>query len=141
MAADLNEIAEELIEEFSLCEDADERTQLIIEIGDELDPMPEEAKLRENKIDGCVNQVWLVSQVVSGDGTKLTFQAASDGVISRGLITILLKLCSGRSPEEILAFDIIGFFEKLQIRITNQRSNGLRHMIRRIQSIAEANCK
>ena len=131
---------DDLVEEFEDLDDRD-RTQFIIELGDELEEMPEELKTEENRVQGCLSNVWLVPRVGSGDPPVLNFVADSDSVIVRGLIAIALSLCSGRTGPEILEMDLESLFERLNLKryVTRMRSNGFYSMIRTIKRLAEQN--
>jgi cysteine desulfuration protein SufE len=130
---------DELLEEFEFLDTWEDRYRYIIELGDELDEMPEYLKNEENRVQGCVSNVWLVMELQPGDPPTITFQADSDSQIVRGLVAILVMLCSGRAPHEILALDVEGIFEKLELRkhLSRSRSNGLHSMIKRIRRLAE----
>jgi cysteine desulfuration protein SufE len=101
--------------------------------------MPEAEHSLENKVNGCVSQVWLSKKLErNGDGAALKYLGDSDAHIVRGLIAILLTLYSGRTPQEILATDAINVFDEFGFRehLTPQRSNGLRSMVERIRNDA-----
>lgn len=130
---------DEIRDNFALLEDWDDRYRYVIELGRTLDPMPEEEHSPENKVQGCVSQVWLSKQLDrSGKTPVLKYLGDSDAHIVRGLIAILLTLYSGRTPQEILSTDAIAIFDEFGFRehLTPQRSNGLRAMVERIRSDA-----
>ena len=129
---------EHLAEEFQLFDDWEERYRYIIDLGRTLEPLSEAEHSDENKVRGCASQVWLVTE--PGAGGSLHFRGDSDAHIVRGLIAILLKLYSDRSPEEILAVDAQGAYERLGLAgaLTAQRSNGLFSMVERIRRDAHA---
>jgi cysteine desulfuration protein SufE len=129
---------QELSDEFDLLGDWEERYRYVIDLGRELAPLTEAERGDANKVRGCASQVWLVTEP-QGDGT-LKFRGDSDAHIVRGLIAILLRLFSGRRPEEILAFDPKAAFERLGLAgaLSTQRSNGLFSMVGRIRRDAEA---
>ncbi len=130
---------DEIRDNFALLEDWDDRYRYVIELGRTLDPMPEEEHSPENKVQGCVSQVWLSKQLDRGGKTPvLKYLGDSDAHIVRGLIAILLTLYSGRTPQEILSTDAIAIFDEFGFRehLTPQRSNGLRAMVERIRSDA-----
>ncbi len=131
---------DDLVEEFEFLDDRD-RTQFIIELGDELEDMSEEYKTEDYLVQGCLSNVWLVSSVGAEQPPVLTFQADSDSVIARGLIAIILTLCTGRTGPEIVAMDIESLFERLHLKryVTRMRSNGFYSMIKTIKRIAEQN--
>lgn len=127
----------ELRDEFDLLGDWEERYRYVIELGRELAPLTDAERSDLYKVRGCASQVWLVTEP-RVDGT-LAFRGDSDAHIVRGLIAILLRLYSGRSPEEILAFDAKAAFEELGLTgaLSSQRSNGLASMVARIRRDAE----
>ena len=133
---------DEIIENFELLDEWDDRYRYVIELGRTLTPLPEADHNETNKVRGCASQVWLVSHVIpdSGAGPVLRFDGDSDAHIVRGLIAILFALYSGKSAREILATDAIGVFDRLGLRehLTPQRSNGLRSMVERIRNDAQA---
>lgn len=132
--------AEELIDDFEFAETKEERLKLIIELGRELPDLPDELRRDEFKVQGCQSQVWLVPEVVEAEGQskKIVFQADSDAHIVKGLVGILVMLLSGKSPQEILDFDLRGLFDtlKLEKHLVPARSNGLHSMVRKIHEIA-----
>ena len=132
---------DDIRENFALLDDWDDRYRYVIELGRTLDPMPEAEHCAANKVQGCASQVWLSKQIDrSGGEAQLNYLGDSDAHIVRGLIAILLKLHSGRTPQEILATDAIAVFDELGFRehLTPQRSNGLRAMVERIRGDARA---
>jgi len=133
---------DEITENFSLLDDWDDRYRYVIELGRNLPPFPEEARVEANKVQGCASQVWLDTTIAQNGttGPTLTFVGDSDAHIVRGLIAILFALYSGKSAREILSADAIALFEKLGLRehLTPQRSNGFRSMVERIKSDARA---
>ena len=130
----------EIIENFSLLEEWDDRYRYVIELGRTLAPLSEAAHNEANKVQGCASQVWLSTSIrPNGDaGPVLSFIGDSDAHIVRGLIAILLALYSDKPAREILATDALGIFDQLALRehLTPQRSNGLRSMVERIRSEA-----
>jgi cysteine desulfuration protein SufE len=132
---------EEIRDNFELLEEWDDRYRYVIELGRTLEPMSEAEHSSENKVQGCVSQVWLSRQLErSAAGAVLKYLGDSDAHIVRGLIAILLTLYSGRSPQEILATDATAVFDEFGFRdhLTPQRSNGLRAMVERIRSDARS---
>jgi cysteine desulfuration protein SufE len=131
---------EEIIENFAVLDDWDDRYRYLIELGRELPPLPEAAHSEANKVQGCASQVWLDTRVRpdGGSGPVLTFAGDSDAHIVRGLIAILFAIFSGRAAHDILATDAIALFERMGLRehLTPQRSNGFRSMVERIRSDA-----
>ncbi|HUD85883.1 MAG TPA: SufE family protein [Xanthobacteraceae bacterium] len=133
---------DEIIDNFSVLDDWDDRYRYLIELGRELPPLAAAAHSQANKVQGCASQVWLDTSVRpnGAGGPILTFAGDSDAHIVRGLIAILFALYSGRSAKDILAADAIALFEKMGLRehLTPQRSNGFRSMVERIRSDARA---
>lgn len=132
----------EIIENFELLEEWDDRYRYLIELGRALPPLPDAVRNDANKVQGCASQVWLATSIKpnGGAGPVLTFEGDSDAHIVRGLIAVLFALYSGRGAREILDADAIKLFEKLGLRehLTPQRSNGFRSMVERIRRDANA---
>ena len=132
----------EIIENFELLEEWDDRYRYLIELGRALPPLPDAARTDANKVQGCASQVWLATSIKPNGsaGPVLNFEGDSDAHIVRGLIAILFALYSGKGAQEILEADAIKLFEKLGLRehLTPQRSNGFRSMVNRIQRDAQA---
>jgi cysteine desulfuration protein SufE len=133
---------DDIIENFSLLDDWDDRYRYVIELGRGLSPLPDQARNDANKVQGCASQVWLATEArPDGEaGPILTFKGDSDAHIVRGLIAILFALYSGRPARDILATDAIALFDRLGLRehLTPQRSNGFRSMVERIRSDARS---
>jgi len=133
---------DEIIENFALLDEWDDRYRYLIELGRALPPLPEPSRTDTNKVQGCASQVWLDTTVrPNGEGGPvLTFVGDSDAHIVRGLIAVLFALYSGRPAREILSTDAIALFERLGLRehLTPQRSNGFRSMVERIRRDANA---
>jgi cysteine desulfuration protein SufE len=133
---------DEIIDNFSLLDDWDDRYRYLIELGRELPPLAAEAHNDANKVRGCASQVWLDTRVRpnGASGPVLTFVGDSDAHIVRGLIAVLFAMYSGRSAKHILATDAVALFEKMGLRehLTPQRSNGFRSMVERIHSDARS---
>jgi cysteine desulfuration protein SufE len=131
---------DEIIDNFSLLDEWDDRYRYLIELGRTLEPLPDALHSDANKVQGCASQVWLWTTVrPDGDaGPVLTFQGDSDAHIVRGLIAVLFALYSGKPAHEILSTDALALFDKLALRdhLTPQRSNGLRAMVERIRKEA-----
>ena len=133
---------DDIIENFTLLDEWDDRYRYVIELGRALPPLPESAHTDANKVQGCASQVWLLSHV-EPDGTEgpvLTFEGDSDAHIVRGLVAILIALYSGKNARDILAIDALDLFNRMGLRenLTPQRSNGLRSMVERIRTEASA---
>lgn len=132
---------DEIRDNFELLEEWDDRYRYVIELGRTLEPMPQAEHSLENKVNGCVSQVWLSKKLErTGNGAVLSYRGDSDAHIVRGLIAILLTLYSGRTPQEIVSTDAIALFDEFGFRdhLTPQRSNGLRSMVERIRADARA---
>ena len=131
---------DEISDNFSLLDEWEDRYRYIIELGRTLAPLPAEALIDANKVQGCASQVWLTTSVRpdGSGGPILTFRGDSDAHIVRGLIAILFALYSDKSARDILATDSYALFERLGLRehLTPQRSNGLKSMVARIRAEA-----
>jgi len=132
---------EEIIDNFALLDEWDDRYRYLIELGRTLTPLPDAVRTDANKVQGCASQVWLGTSVRpnGADGPVLTFIGDSDAHIVRGLIAVLFALFSGKHAKEILSTDAIAVFERLGLRehLTPQRSNGFRSMVERIRRDAQ----
>jgi cysteine desulfuration protein SufE len=132
----------DIIDNFSVLDDWDDRYRYLIELGRELPALAEAAHNDANKVQGCASQVWLDTRVRpnGASGPVLTFAGDSDAHIVRGLIAILFAIYSGKAAKDILASDALALFERLGLRehLTPQRSNGFRSMVERIRSDARA---
>ena len=133
----IDETLAELVEEFDLLGDWEGRIEYVIDLGKGLAPLPEDARVEANKVPGCAAQVWLSTRRAEG---RLFFDADSDSALSKGNIALLLKLYSGRTPAEILAFDARAALDRLGLpsALTRQRANGLNSMVGRIREAALA---
>jgi cysteine desulfuration protein SufE len=133
---------DDIIDNFALLDDWDDRYRYVIELGRTLAPLPEDLRKEANKVQGCASQVWLGTAIQpdGAAGPSLSFVGDSDAHIVRGLIAILFALYSGKPAREILKTDATALFEKLGLRehLTPQRSNGFRSMVERIKSDARA---
>jgi cysteine desulfuration protein SufE len=131
---------DEIRDNFALLDEWDDRYRYVIELGRTLEPMPEAEHSAENKVQGCVSQVWLSKRLDrAGEKTALLrYRGDSDAHIVRGLIAILFAMYSGQPARQILATDAIATFERLGLRehLTPQRSNGFRSMVERIRADA-----
>jgi cysteine desulfuration protein SufE len=131
---------EEIIDNFSILDQWDDRYRYLIELGRELAPLAEAAHSTANKVQGCASQVWLDTDVRPNGaaGPVLVFTGDSDAHIVRGLIAVLFAMYSGKPARDILAIDAIALFERMGLRqhLTPQRSNGFRSMVERIRSDA-----
>ena len=132
----INEIQDEIVEEFSDFDDWMDKYQLLIDLGSEQEPIDEKYKNDQNLIDGCQSRVWLQADLVDG---KIIFQAESDALIVKGIVTLLIKVLSGHTPDEILNADLY-FIEKIGLKehLSPTRSNGLLAMIKQMRMYALA---
>lgn len=133
----LDETFGELVEDFDLLGDWEQRIEYVIELGKGLAPLADADRIEANKVPGCAAQVWLATD--AGEG-RLWFAADSDSALSKGNIALLLKLYSGRTPAEILNFDAKAALDRLGLpsALTRQRANGLNSMVGRIREAALA---
>lgn len=132
----INEIQDEIIEEFAEFDDWMDKYQLLITMGEEQEPLPAELKTEQNLIDGCQSRVWLVCDEREG---KLQFHAESDALIVKGIVSLLIRVVTDHTPQEILDADLyfipqIGLTEHL----SPTRSNGLLAMVKQIRMYALA---
>lgn len=127
----------ELVESFDLLGDWEGRIGYVIDLGKDLEPLPEVDRIEASKVPGCAAQVWLSQR---SEGGRLVFYADSDSALSKGNIALLLMLYSGRTPEQILAFDARAALDRLGLpqALTRQRANGLNNMVGRIREAALA---
>lgn len=131
----------EIVENFSLLDEWDDRYRYVIELGRKLPALPDALRTDANKVQGCVSQVWLATTVAHRDGRPfLTFAGDSDAHIVRGLVAILIALLSGRPASEIAGEDPLALFAELGLgeHLTPQRSNGFRSMVARMRADAKA---
>ena len=133
----IEEKQQEIIEEFQDYDDWMDRYQLLIDLGNEQEPLPEKYKTESNLIDGCQSRVWLQADLQE-DGT-IVFQAESDALIVKGIVTLLIKVLSGHTPDEILDADL-HFIEDIGLRdhLSPTRSNGLLAMLKQMKMYALA---
>ena len=133
----LEEKKQEVIEEFSMYDEWLDRYEYLIELGKALEPYPEEEKTEEKLIKGCQSRVWLDYELKDG---KLYFRADSDAIITKGIISLLIRVYSGRTPEEILGDDF-SFLNRIGLKenLSPTRANGLVSMIQTVRKAAESN--
>ena len=131
----IDQTLDDLIEDFEVLEDWEQRIAYVIDLGKGLAPLPDEDRIEANKVPGCAAQVWLAT---GRYGDLLTFRADSDSAISKGNVALLLQLYSGRAPADILAFDARAALDRLGLpqALTRQRANGLNAMVGRIRQEA-----
>lgn len=133
----INEIQDEIIEEFEDFEDWLDRYQLLIDMGNEQKPLPEGEKNDQNLIEGCQSRLWLVCNQ-NADGT-LVFQAESDALIVKSIVSLLIRVLSGHTPDEILNADLY-MIDRIGLRdhLSPTRSNGLLSMLKQMRMYALA---
>lgn len=132
---------DEIVSNFELLDEWEERYRYLIELGRQMEPLPEEAHTEANKVRGCASQVWLVTTLDPSNGEPvLHLVGDSDAHIVRGLVALLIALYSGKTASEALATDALGLFKELGLseHLTPQRSNGVRSMVERIRLDAQA---
>jgi cysteine desulfuration protein SufE len=132
----LNEVQDKIIDEFSFFDDWMDKYNLLIDLGKELPVIDPKFKVKDFLIEGCQSKVWLHPEF---DGSIISFTADSDAIITRGIVALLIKVLSGRTPEEIIAADLY-FIDKIGLRqnLSPTRSNGLLSMVRQIKLYAMA---
>ncbi len=132
----INEIQDEIIEEFNDFDDWMDKYQMLIDLGNELEPLDEKYKTESNLIDGCQSRVWVQCDLVDGN---IELQADSDALIVKGIVALLLRILSGHTPQEILDADLY-FIDQIGLRehLSPTRSNGLLAMIKQIRIYALA---
>lgn len=132
----INEIQDEIIEEFAEFTEWIDKYQMLIDLGNELDGLDAEYKNEQNLIDGCQSRVWLQCDIKDG---KLVFTADSDALITKGIIALLIRVVSGHTPKEILDTDLY-FIERIGLHqhLSPTRSNGLLSMVKKIKAYALA---
>ena len=132
----INEIQDEVIEEFADFDDWMDKYQMLIDLGNDLGTLDEKYKTEQNLIDGCQSRVWLQCDYLDG---KLVFSAESDALIVKGIIALLIRVISGHTPEEIRDADLY-FIEKIGLKdhLSPTRSNGLLAMVKQIKAYAVA---
>ena len=140
----INEIQDEIIEEFSGFDDWMDKYQLLIDLGNEQEPLEEKFKTEQNLIDGCQSRVWLVAELVEGgmwnvEGEVIRFRAESDALIVKGIVALLIRVLSDHTPQEILDADLY-FIEEIGLKehLSPTRSNGLLAMVKQMRMYALA---
>lgn len=134
--ATINELQDEVIEEFSDFDDWMDRYQLLIDLGNEQEALDNKYKTESNLIDGCQSRVWLQADYVDG---RLHFSAESDALIVKGIVALLIRVLDGHTPQEILDAELY-FIDRIGLRdhLSPTRSNGLLAMIKQIKAYALA---
>ena len=132
----INEIQDEIIDEFSGLDDWMDRYQLLIDLGNEQEPLAEQYKTEQNLIDGCQSRVWLQADYENG---VIHFQAESDALIVKGIVSLLIRVLSDHTPREILDADLY-FIEEIGLKehLSPTRSNGLLAMVKQMRMYALA---
>ena len=153
----INEIQDEIIEEFSGLDDWMDKYQLLIDLGNEQEPLPEQYKTEQNLIDGCQSRVWLQADYVkmgdaegegghpsseatgSGGAGVINFRAESDALIVKGIVSLLIRVLSGHTPQDILDADLY-FIDQIGLKehLSPTRSNGLLAMVKQMRAYALA---
>ena len=130
----INEIQDEIIDEFSGFDDWMDKYQLLIDLGNEQQPLDEKYKTESNLIDGCQSRVWLQCDYVDG---KLNFTAESDALIVKGIVALLIRVLSGHTPQEIIDADLY-FIDSIGLKdhLSPTRSNGLLAMMKQMKMYA-----
>ena len=134
--ASINEIQDEIIEEFSQMDDWMDRYQLLIDLGEEQEPLAETEKTEQNLIDGCQSRLWLTCEEHEG---RLIFRAESDALIVKGIVALLIRVLNTHTPQEILDADLY-FIDRIGLRehLSPTRANGLLAMTRQMKLYAMA---
>ena len=132
----INEIQDEVIEEFSAFDDWMDKYQMLIDLGNDLEPLDEQYKTEQNLIEGCQSRVWLQCDVVDGG---LHFSAESDALIVKGIIALLIRVLNDHTPDEILGTELY-FIDQIGLKdhLSPTRSNGLLSMVKQIRMYALA---
>ncbi len=132
----INELQDKVVEEFSELTDWMDKYQMLIELGNELEPLDEKYKTEKNIIDGCQSRVWLQCDIVD---RKLVFTADSDALITKGIIALLIRVISNHTPQEIIDAEFY-FIDRIGLRqhLSPTRSNGLLSMVKQIKAYALA---
>ena len=137
----INEIQDEIIEEFAGFDDWMDKYQLLIDLGNEQEPLEDKYKTEQNLIDGCQSRVWLVAEEVKSEEVKseklIHFRAESDALIVKGIVSLLIRVLSDHTPQEILDADLY-FIDKIGLKehLSPTRSNGLLAMVKQMRMYA-----
>lgn len=129
---------DQIRDDFSYLDDWEDRYRYLIELGRQLEPLPDVERTPENKVTGCASQVWLWTRSAEDREERLRFVGDSDAHIVRGLVAVVIALFDGKTPAEIAEIDPEAVFAELDLasHLSSQRSNGLRSMVARIKSDA-----
>jgi cysteine desulfuration protein SufE len=130
----INDIQNEIIEEFSSFDDWMDRYSLLIEYGNGLDPFPEADKTEQNLIDGCQSKVWFTAEMQDG---RVIYHGDSDAILVKGIVALLIRVLSGHTPQEIVEADLY-FIDEISLRehLSPTRSNGLNAMLKQMHLFA-----
>jgi cysteine desulfuration protein SufE len=136
----INETQDEIIEEFQDFDDWMDKYQLLIDLGNDQEPLDDKYKTEQNLIDGCQSRVWLQADLVGrADGDVIVFKAESDALIVKGIVALLIRVLSGHTPQEILDADLY-FIDQIGLKehLSPTRSNGLLAMVKQMRMYALA---
>jgi len=129
-----------LVDTFEFLDNWEDRYRLLIDLGRDLPEFPDDARIEANRVDGCTSNVWLITDPSGDTPPRLHFKADSDAFIVKGLVAILMKAYSGKTPDEIMALDIEGLFDQLGLgqQLTPNRRDGFVAMVKTIRGQAQA---
>ena len=132
----INEIQDNIIEDFSLLDDWMDKYSMLIDLGNSLEPLEEKQKTPQNVIEGCQSRVWLDAKMDNG---IITYQGESDAILVKGLVSLLIQVLSGHTPDEIINTELY-FIDKIGLRehLSPTRSNGLLAMVKQMKLFALA---
>lgn len=132
----INELQDEIIEEFTSMDDWMSRYELLVDYGKGLQPLPDEERTEQNRIDGCQSSVWLTAHM---EGGKLIFAGESDAILVRGIVALLIHVLSGHTPQEIIDANLY-FIDAIQLQahLSPTRTNGLVSMLKQMKLYALA---
>ncbi len=132
----INELQDEIIEDFSVLEDWMDKYGMLIDLGNALEPFPEEYRIPQNLIEGCQSRVWLHAEMRQGN---VIFAGDSDAILVKGIVSLLIKVLSGHTPDEILHADLY-FIDRIGLKehLSPTRSNGLLAMVKQMKMYALA---
>lgn len=132
----INELQDEIIDEFSVLEDWMDKYGMLIDLGNTLEPLPEEYRIPQNLIEGCQSRVWLHAEMQQGN---VVFAGDSDAILVKGIVSLLIKVLSGHTPDEILNTELY-FIDRIGLKehLSPTRSNGLLAMVKQMKMYALA---
>lgn len=136
MVNSINEIQDEIIDEFSQFDDWMDRYSLLIELGNDLEPFDEQDRTEQNLIDGCQSKVWFTASIADG---RIHYKGDSDAILVKGIVALLIRVLSNQTPEDIVAADLY-FIDRINLRehLSPTRSNGLVAMLKQMRLYAAA---